>query len=161
MSYRHCIYFIPCSGLQDVKFHLYGAVLLCRTSYHTFCDPFFESPYSPAPGTTWTLYSGINWKSSCTWRKQHGICLSFFGGEFLASWCTSDEAHRDNNSYLFLVLKNRKEFFSKREKKKKRERDIWNKLCRFIIGSQARKKNIQPSLRNQLGFILQTTFRKR
>ena len=118
MSYRHCIYFIPCSGLQDVKFHLYGAVLLCRTSYHTFCDPFFESPYSPAPGTTWTLYSGINWKSSCTWRKQHGICLSFFGGEFLASWCTSDEAHRDNNSYLFLVLKNRKEFFSKREKRK-------------------------------------------
>jgi len=55
---------------------------------------------------------------SCTWRKQHGICLSFFGGEFLASWCTSDEAHRDNNSYLFLVLKNRKEFFSKREKRK-------------------------------------------
>ena len=68
----------------------------------------------------------------------------FFFGEFLVSWCTSDEAHRDNNSYLFSVLKNRKDFFSKREKKKKRERDIWNKLCRFIIGSQAKKIYIQP-----------------
>jgi len=47
-------------------------------------------------------------------------------------------------------------------KKRKRENGTFGiNFADLLLGHKQEKKYIQPSLRNQLGFILQTTFRKR